>query len=171
MIQTPPTPQPKLDIDGEETLSTTLIDLLNTFPLADNHPVCFSTLEKTSGVGFFPLAGAAVTNEQRDIIGTVYQTCQYPFLLIYRAAPKTEDARLRIKEYLDMIGKWLEQQEITVSDEKHQIQNYPDLDGNRKIKSISRTTPAYLDKAYDDGTEDWCISITAIYTNTFQSMR
>ncbi len=170
MAQIPQSP-PKLDVDGEETLSRTLVDLLNTFPAMNGRKVFFSTLEETSGLGFFPLSGAAVSKEEKDITGMCYQTCQYPFLLVFRAAPKSDGARLRIKEFLDLIGKWLEQQVITVDDTRYQLEKYPDLDGSRKIKSIARTTPAYLDKAYDDGIEDWSISITAIYKNTFQIMR
>lgn len=170
MAQIPQSP-PKLDVDGEETLSRTLVDLLNICPAMNGKKVFFSTLEETSGLGFFPLSGAAVSKEEKDITGMCYQTCQYPFLLVFRAAPKSDGARLRIKEFLDLIGKWLEQQAITVDDTRHQLEKYPDLDGNRKIKSIARTTPAYLDKAYDDGIEDWSISITAIYKNTFQIMR
>ena len=170
MAQIPQSP-PKLDVDGEETLSRTLVDLLNTFPAMNGRKVFFSTLEETSGLGFFPLSGAAVSKEEKDITGMCYQTCQYPFLLVFRAAPKSDGARLRIKEFLDLIGKWLEQQVITVDDTRYQLEKYPDLDGSRKIKSIARTTPAYLDKAYDDGIEDWSIYITAIYKNTFQIMR
>lgn len=166
-----PQSSPKLDVDGEETLSRTLVDLLNTFPTMNGRKVFFSTLEETSGLGFFPLSGAAVSKEEKDITGMCYQTCQYPFLLVFRAAPKSDEARLRIKEFLDLLGKWLEQQVITVDDTRYQLEQYPNLDGNRKIKSIARTTPAYLDKAYDDGIEDWSISITAIYKNTFQIMR
>lgn len=166
MTQIPPSPQQKLDVDGEETLSRTLIKLINTFPALNGRKVVFSTLEHSSGIGFFPLSGAAVSREEHDITGMCYQTCQYPFLLIYRAAPKSEEARIRIKEFLDLIGKWLERQAVA-----HQLERYPELDGSRKIKSIVRTTPAYLDKAYDDGIEDWSISITATYENTFEIMR
>lgn len=170
MTQTIPPPQAKLDIDGEETLSRMLMDLINTFPSMNGRKVCFSTLEQTSGIGFFPLSGAAVIKETKDITGTCYQTCQYPFVIIYRAAPKNEEARLRIKEFLDLLGKWLEKQAVP-SANPTQIDAFLSPDGSRRIKTISRTSPAYLDKAYDDGIEEWCISINATYRNTFNIMR
>lgn len=166
-----PSKQQKFDIDGEETLSRTLVDLLNTFPGKNGRKVCFSTLGNDAGIGFFPLSGAVVTREEKDITGTVYQTCQYPFCLIYRAAPKSEIAKLRIKEFLDTVGKWLERQPVTVDGKQFLLENYPELEGNRKIKSVARTTPAYLDSATNDGIEDWSVSVTCTYTNQFQLMR
>lgn len=171
MEQNIPMPQAKLDVDADETLSSTLIELINTFPAMTGQKVFFSTLGQTSGLGFFPLSGSAVLKEEKDITGMCYQSCQYPFLLIYRAAPKSEAARLRIKEFLDLIGKWLERQMITADNWNFQLEKYPKLDCNREIKSIQRSSPAYLDKVYDDGIEDWSIAITATYQNTFMIMR
>lgn len=166
-----PSKQQKFDIDGEETLSRTLVDLLNTFPGMNGRKVCFSTLGNDAGIGFFPLSGAVVTREEKDITGTVHQTCQYPFLLIYRSAPQNEIAKIRIKEFLDTIGKWVERQTVSIDGKQFLLENYPELEGNRKIKSVARTTPAYLDSVTDDGIEDWSVSVTCIYTNQFELMR
>lgn len=166
-----PSKQQKFDIDGEETLSRTLVDLLNTFPGMNGRKVCFSTLGNDAGIGFFPLSGAVVTREEKDITGTVYQTCQYPFFIIYRSSPQNESAKILIKEFLDTIGKWVERQTVSIDGKQILLEHYPDLEGNRKIKSVARTTPAYLDNANDDGIEDWSVSVTCTYTNQFELMR
>ena len=137
-----------IDIDGSEAVSKILLDLLNKFPgLTTSKSILFSTLSDASGIGFFPISGAALQSSTEDVTGHVTQVCQYPFNVVYRAAPKSETQRIRIKEYLDA---------------------YPALlAGNRVIKKISRTSPAYLNSAYQDGVEDWLIALRLDYNNEF----
>lgn len=158
-----------IDIDGSEAVSKVLVDFLNTFPgLAENKKILFSTLSETSGIGFFPTAGAVLQSNSEDVIGHVTQVCLYPFSIVYRAAPKSETQRIRIKEWLDTLGKWLEKQSVTIGKAEYKITAYPMLkSGNRVIKSISRTSPAYLNAAYQDNIEDWLVSCTLTYENEF----
>ena len=161
--------QKTFDIDGSEAVSKVLLTLLNTFPgLSTGKKVQFSTLSETSGIGFFPTSGAALLSSNEDITGHVKQVYLYPFNIVYRAAPKTEAQKLRIKEFLDTLGKWLELQPVVINDQNHKLTAYPDLSaGNRVIKSISRTNPGHLSAAYQDGIEDWVISATLRYENEF----
>lgn len=158
-----------IDIDGTEVVSRVILTLLNTFPgLTQSQSILFSTLEETSGIGFFPTAGAAYLRDSESVTGHVKQECLYPFSVVYRAAPKSEKQRMRIKEFLDLLGKWLEKQSITISGTVYKLDAYPELSsGNRVIKSIDRATPAYLNSAYQDGIEDWMISIRLTYENEF----
>ena len=157
-----------IDIDGSEAVTKVLLELLNSFPGLDGKDILFSTLKETSGIGFFPTSGAALLINKEDITGRVKQVCLYPFNVIYRVAPETETQKIRIKEFLDALGKWLEQQPVKIRNKTVQLSAYPDLDsGNRKIKSISRINPAYLSAAYNDGVEDWLISATVRYENEF----
>lgn len=157
------------DIDGTEAVSKVLLSLLNTFPgLSAGRKIQFSTLSETAGIGFFPTSGAALLSSNEDITGHVKQVCLYPFNVIYRAAPKTEAQKLRIKEFLDTLGKWLELQPILIGGNTYKLTEYPDLySDNRVIKSISRTNPSHLSAAYNDGIEDWTISATLRYENEF----
>lgn len=157
-----------IDIDGSEAVSKVLLALLNEFPGLDSRKILFSTLSETSGIGFFPTSGAALLSNNEDVTGHVKQVCLYPFNVVYRAAPKSEAHRLKIKEFLDGLGRWLEQQPITVGGTEHRLTAYPALSsGNRTIKSISRTNPGHLNAAYQDGIEDWLISATLRYENEF----
>ena len=75
---------------------------------------------------------------------------------------------MRIKEYLDTLGKWLEQQPVTLKGKVFHLNNYPALEsGNRVIKSIDRTSSAYINAAYQDGIEDWIITARLNYENEF----
>lgn len=157
-----------IDIDGSEAVSKVLLALLNEFPGLAGKSILFSTLSETSGIGFFPTSGAALLSNTEDITGHVKQVCLYPFNVIYRAAPKSEAQRLKIKEFLDGLGRWLEQQPITVGGTEYRLTTYPALSsGNRVIKSIIRTNPGHLNAAYQDGIEDWLISATLRYENEF----
>lgn len=157
-----------IDIDGSEAVSKVLLSLLNEFPGLDGKSILFSTLSETSGIGFFPTSGAALLSNTEDITGHVKQVCLYPFNVVYRAAPKSEAHRLKIKEFLDGLGRWLEQQPISIGGVEYRLTEYPALSsGNRVVKSISRTNPGHLNAAYQDGIEDWLISATLRYENEF----
>lgn len=161
--------QKMVDIDGAEAVSKVLLALLNTFPgLENGKKVQFSTLSETSGIGFYPTSGSALLSDKEDITGHVTQVCMYPFSIIYRAAPKTDLQKIRIKEFLDALGKWLELQPVVINKKTHKLTKYPVINiGNRVIKSISRTNPAHLNATYDDGVEDWIISATLKYENEY----
>lgn len=158
-----------IDIDGSEAVSKVLLELLNTFPgLSEKQRILFSTLSESSGIGFFPTTGAALQSDKEDVIGHVTQVCLYPFSVVYRAAPKSEAQRMRIKEYLDTLGKWLEQQPVLLNGKEHRLEAYPALaSGNRIIKAIGRSSSAYINAAYQDGIEDWIITARLTYENEF----
>lgn len=157
-----------IDVDGTEALSTVLLSLLNSFPgLESGKKIKFSTLAKTSGIAVFPSAGAAIIQNRESVTGHVTQSCQYLFTLVYRTAPETEKQRLRIKEFLDTIGRWLEMQPVNIRGEAVKLEAYPVLTGTRIIKSIRRTTPGHLNVAYPDGVEDWTIAATLSYENEY----
>ena len=163
----PETKQYAIDVEGTDIVTTVLRTLLNQFPGLEGKRIEFSTLGKTSGLGFFPTSGAVLLSNKEDITGHVKQVCLYPFTVVYRAAPKDEKAKIRMKELFDTLGKWLEMQPIKVSQKDHQLENYPNLEQGRVIKSINRTNPAHLDAAYKDGIEDWIIALTLKYESEF----
>lgn len=158
----------KFDVDGSEIVSKVLLELLNKCPALCGKKVAFSTLGEDEGLGFFPSVGAAITSETETITGDVHQVCAYPFDVVLRCAPKTEVARIRCKELLDAIGRWLERQPITVNGEMHTMDAYPALtEGIRKIRAISRTSPSHLNAVYQNGVEDWLFSGSLRYENNF----
>ncbi len=119
--------QKKVDVDGADAVSKVLLTLLNTYPGLNGKSILFSTLGETSGVAFFPTSGAAILSNKEDITGHVKQVCLFPFIIVYRAAPKTETQRIRIKEFLDSVGKWLELQPICIDQKHYKLTEYPPL--------------------------------------------
>jgi len=157
-----------VDIEGTDVVSTALMTLLNQFPGLDGREIAFSTLSDTAGISMFPTSGAVVVENSENVLGEVHQVCAYPFDIVYRAALKTDRHKLRVKEFLDTLGKWLERQPVTISDTEYHLTTYPDIGENRRIDSILRTTPAFLNAILQDGVEDWMISGQLRYENDYK---
>lgn len=158
----------RYDVDGHEVVTDALLELVNQYSeLTGDERIQFSTLPDDGGVSFYPVSGAVIESERTDITGHTERTCLYPFTIVYRAANLTANRKLSVKEWLDRLGRWLERQTVTINETEHRLEEYPPLTGNRKILSIERQTPAFLDEPNEDKTEDWQISISARYVCEF----
>lgn len=157
-----------IDVEGSDAVSSVLLRLLNSFPGLSGDVVAFSDLGEREGLAVFSSGGAMYQQNREDVTGHVYQRCLYPFVLIYRAAPRSEIQKLRIKEYLDLFGRWLEMQPVTIGGVDYKLEEYPELEsGNRRILNIERSTPSYLEGVYQDGVEDWRLTMSLVYENEF----
>lgn len=158
----------KYDVEGYAALTSVLLELINQYP-GKEEEIEFSTLSEDGGISMFPVSGAVVETESEDVLGNVYQVCLYPFFVIYRAHGLSENSKIQAKEWLDNLGRWLEKQPVTISNENHVLTAYPTLSEPRKILSIARQSPGYLDKTNDNGAEDWAIYISARYENYIEA--
>ena len=156
--------QVKYDIDGYEAVTSALRELLNQYPaLSEGNEITFSMLGEDSGKAMFPISGAVIETEKRTITGKVTEVCLYPFYVIYRAAGLSENRKAIVKEWLDNLGKWLEQKKVLINGAEYQLEELPPLTDGRKFLSISRQTPAYLDTVNENQSENWAIYISARY--------
>lgn len=169
-------PQNAIAVDGAEAVSSVLLDLLNRFPGLDaGTRIQFATIGPDGGIGFFPNPGNITVDHKENVLGQVTDVCRYPFSILYNAAPKTEKQRLRIKEFLDTLGRWLEGQPVTVGGQTCKLDAYPPLEISRpdavsashKILSIARLSAAHLNAAYPDGMEDWVFSAALTYRSEY----
>lgn len=160
--------QVKYDIDGYEIITNALMALLNQYPDLGNDKIRFSTFATESGIAMFPGMGAVVEVEKRSVTGKVYQSCNYPFNIVYKVAGVSENNKIQVKDFLDKLGKWLEKQTVTIGTQEYKLEAYPALTDNREITSISRTTPAYLDTVEENKTENWVISMILRYSNEYR---
>ena len=158
----------KYDVDGYDAVTDALVSLLNSFPgLEEDEKIRFSTLEEDGGIAFYPVAGAVIAQEKKSVTGKVDQLCNYPFYVIYRSSIDSPKIKASIKEFLDILGKWLEQQTVVINGEQVKLEEYPVLTEERKIEEIIRLTPAHLDNVIDGNVQDWAISISLKYRNIF----
>lgn len=153
--------------EARDAVSKALLNLLNAYPGLEGKNILFSSLNATYGIGFFPTSGTVLLSNVESITGKVTQMVLYPFTIVYRAAFKAEDTQLAAKEFLDNLGRWLEQQEVNVNGKVYKLEAYPALAEGQKIKQIVRTNPAHLDTAYNDGVKDLAISLTMRYENIY----
>lgn len=158
----------RYDLDGYDILTAALRDIINAYPgLEYGEEIAFSILGEDEGKAMFPLSGAVVEKEKESITGHVQQICVYPFCVIYRAAGLSENNKASVKEWLDDLGRWLELQPVMIRGEPHRLDNYPALTGKRKMLTVSRQSPAYLDGTNDNQSENWAIYLSARYQNEF----
>ena len=158
----------RYDLDGQEVVTTALMDLINQYPgLSPGDSIEYATLGDSKGKAVFPSTGSAIRQEKTDVTGHVEQTCDYPFIVVYRASGLSESRKAKVKEWLDNLGRWLERQTITVNDAEYRLEEYPSLTGDREFKQIQRVSPSYLDSINEDKAENWIINITATYKNEF----
>lgn len=158
----------KYDIDGYDIITNALMALLNKYPDLGNDTIRFSVFSTGSGIAMFPVVGAVVENEKRSITGKVYQSCNYPFTIVYKVSGLAESNKIEIKDFLDKLGMWLEKKTITIGNTEYKLKTYPPLTENREIKSISRVTPAYLESTEEDKTENWIISLILLYAKEYK---
>jgi hypothetical protein len=156
--------QIQYDVDGYDAVTSALRELLNQYPaLSEGEEIGFSTLGEKSGKAMFPISGAVIESQKKSVTGKVSGVCLYPFYVIYRASGLSENNKAKIKEWLDTLGKWLEQQTVTINGTEYLLEELPPLTGGRKFLSINRQTPAYLDAVNENQSENWAISISARY--------
>lgn len=161
--------QVKYDIDGYDAVTSALMELINQYPaLSVNDEIFFSTLGENSGKAMFPISGAVIETDRRSVTGKVTEICLYPFYVIYRASGLNEKRKEKIKEWLDNLGKWLEQKKVLIDGEEYQLEVLPTLTGGRKFLSIERQTPSYLDTVNENQSENWAIYISARYQYEYQ---
>ena len=157
----------KYDLDGQDVITSAIMDLVKDFPGLGNDSISYATLKATEGKAVFPTSGAAIRTETADVTGHVEQECEYPFIVIYRASGLSERNKEKVKEWLDNLGRWLEKQPVVIGGKEYVLESYPDLTRGRKFKSIARTSVSFLDSINEDKAENWAINITATYTNEF----
>ena len=148
----------KRDVEGESHITEVLLNLLNTYPeMPKNTKIGFADLTEEKGFAIEPISGAVIQSETEDVTGHVRQICGYPFYLVYRTATQATGMKISIKEFLDDIGRWLEK-----------LTEYPTLPDGMRIDSIARTTPAILDKVFENNVQDWAIQLNLQYINEFE---
>lgn len=157
------------DAGGYDVLTAAIKSLLNQFPgLYPDEEVMFEELGEESGIAFSNDTGALVYAETEDILGSVYQTCQYPFYVVYRASGSAKERqKMSIQEFLDTLGKWVCQEPVAIGKDTYKLDSCPELSGGRKITKVIRDN-SYGTDPQENGVQDWLLPITVSYTNEFE---
>lgn len=137
-----------VSVDEQTFVSRTLFNWLNRFPDKPVGKINFEYLQDRDGMAISTIQSAY---KVRQYITGDYQA-QYPFKVVYRTRPSTNDERLQAEEMLNQIGEWA-------------AANYDSLDlgANKRVVSISRDTAAALFARYEGGMEDYQILMNLTY--------
>jgi hypothetical protein len=154
------------DATGYELLTRAVKDLLNQYPGLGGQKIAFEELGEESGIAFSADAGALVMSERRSITDHVVQTCQFPFLVIYRTSATREFQKLNVTTFLDSLGKWICKEPVEINGMEHRLFSYPALSSGRKITRITRDN-AYGTVPNENGSQDWILPVSVQYTNEF----
>lgn len=154
------------DATGYELLTRAVKDLLNQYPGLGGQKIAFEELGEEAGIAFSADAGALVMSERRSITDHVVQTCQFPFLVIYRTSATREFQKLNVSTFLDSLGKWICKEPVEINGMEHRLFSYPALSSGRKITRITRNN-AYGTVPNENGSQDWILPVSVQYTNEF----
>lgn len=112
-----------------------------------------------NAIGIFAQQSAVVT--KRYVNGTF--TAQFPFTVLYRSKPTTDNDRIAREEMLTNVAKWLAGKRITVNGMEHILKEYPQLSEGRRITGIEQLKTAALAGKLQDGSVDYTVDLKLDY--------
>lgn len=137
----------KLNAAEQKCLMKAIYTFLNQNETV-NGELNFESLEKEgSSFGLFSEPGAVYLS--KDILGGFKG--MIPFLLQYRAQPKTDSAIMAMIEVMDSISEWVSETDA------------PILTGNRVIEKIEAVTTPYLFGVEESGSLTYAAGYNVIY--------
>ena len=151
------------DPTGYEYMKRAIKALLNQYPGLNGEKIYFEELGEDSGIAFSADAGALVMSERKSITDHVTQTCQFPFLLVYRTPATREFEKLNVAAFLDTIGKWLCKEPVEIRGTTYRLSQYPAISDGRRITKITRNN-SYGTVPNENKTQDWILPVSVQYT-------
>lgn len=157
-----------LDLDGYPYVTEALMDTINRFPgLEDGEHFTYSMMPDTEGMSVITSTGSFIIEEHESILGHVWQTCSYPFLVVCRASGLNSRRKISLKEWMDTLAEWLCRKTVKIDGVEYQLNRWPRLEGDREIRLITRQTAAYLGGINEDKSENWVMDMTIQYRNEY----
>lgn len=155
-----------VDASGYEIVTNAALELVNSFPGLNGRDIYFEEIGDEDGIAITSDSGPVVMTERRSITDHVFQTCQYPFFVVYRSTSTREYQKLNVQTFLETLGKWLCKEPIELGGESYRLSAYPTLSSGRKITRITREN-AYGLVPNENKSQDWMLPVTIQYTNEF----
>ena len=159
----------KRDVEGFPYVTDALMETINSFPgLYDGEQFTFSTLlTNEDGMTVVASSGSLIISDIEDITGHVMQMCSYPFTVVCRFSGLSSRRKIQTKEWMDKLAEWLCRKAVDIDGELYQLKRWPALTGDREIRLISRSTPAFLGGINEDKSETWAMDMVIQYRNEF----
>lgn len=155
-----------VDATGFEYLREAVRELLNQFPGLGGNTIYFEELGEEDGIAFSADAGALVMSERRSITDHITQTCQFPFLVVYRTSATREFQKLNVSAFLETLGKWICKEPVEIGGQPYRLTSYPIISDGRKITRITRNN-SYGTTPNENKSQDWILPVSVQYTYEF----
>lgn len=156
------------DVEGYEDVTTALMETVNNYPgLLRHEKFQFTMLDPEEGLSIIASSGSLIMEEHESITGHVWQTCLYPFMVVYRVSGLNQKRKIQVKEWMDTFARWISRQPVNINGDTVVLDEWPNLTGGRFIRNISRQTPAYLGGINEDKSETWVMDLQIQYRNEF----
>ena len=135
-----------------DSVAGAVLALANGFPgLTEGQRFAFASLDEGEGLALFPVEGEATEEVHRSVTGRIRRICSWDFQAACCVGGPDEGRRQAMADWLDKLGRWMEEQEA------------PALTEGRRILSLRRAgMPRQADKPADR-TETWVMEMTARY--------
>lgn len=154
------------DPTGYEYMVRAMKALLNQYPGLDGQKIYFEELGEEEGIAFSADTGALVMSERRSITDHVTQSCQFPFLVVFRTQSTREFEKLNVAAFLDTLGKWLCKEPVNIGGIAYRLQDFPELADGRRITRITRNN-SYGAVPNENKSQDWILPVSVQYTYEF----
>lgn len=154
------------DPTGYEYMVRAMKALLNRYPGLDGQKIYFEELGEEEGIAFSADTGALVMSERRSITDHVTQSCQFPFLVVFRTQSTREFEKLNVAAFLDTLGKWLCKEPVNIGGTAYRLQDFPELADGRRITRITRNN-SYGAVPNENKSQDWILPVSVQYTYEF----
>ena len=139
-----------LKISVTKNLGKVVLDWVRSnCPYVKGIPFAYQFLETGKSLSLHTMKGAV---KRTQYVDGGYEGF-YPFAIYYRNFADSTNSRLESAELLDLIGEWVNDQEI-----------FPDIDNNKYITSISCVTNSVLVKRHEGGIEDYMITFELLFS-------
>lgn len=149
-----------LDIAEQEAIGAAIVLMAQQSPFYKDTAIV-TRYEALSGntLGIFPQQGTVYI--QRFVSGTFI--AQYVFAMRYRCKPVSDARKLAEETRLEALARWLEKQTVTYKGKEYELSEWPELTGERRIQSVSRTSTVFAAAAANDGTIDYQVNMNLRY--------
>ena len=154
------------DPTGYEYMVRAMKALLNQYPGLDGQKIYFEELGEEEGIAFSADTGALVMSERRSITDHVTQSCQFPFLVVFRTQSTREFEKLNVAAFLDTLGKWLCKEPVNIGGTAYRLKDFPELADGRRITRITRNN-SYGAVPNENKSQDWILPVSVQYTYEF----
>lgn len=136
-------------------------ELLQTYPGTKGIVVKVEELKKDAVcIGIFCNSSGAYYI-RKNIMGG-FQAA-FPFMVIYRAMPRTNNQKISKIDFMNNLGQWLERREVMIGGTMCKLEKYPTLTNGRVIEKIEITSPAFKDASSQAGEDDYVIVCNMTY--------